>query len=523
MKITLVGSNLDLQEVRRALAAAGESPLLSPEPIAAAYARISRSPKSAELLRQEARLDVDKARASNRTIVFDMGHASIAEHAVFNFDVEGVSRLALEALEHSRLASYTERSQRYVLLGDEYLIPEELAEDPQVARHFESCVAMLFETYRQMHEGLLAFHIDKAGQRGGEGAVRRDLDIAAKEDARYVLPLAATGQLGMTLNARSLEAMIRRLKGSDLAEIRSLGQALEREALAIAPSLIRRTDPVGPAPTSRSGLRAPPGGDRPAVAGEPLEPVVSPLGGGRSEGISEAPEPVASPLGGGRQASVSEPPGGGISLPSVRLLHVTPGGDALLVAAGRAAPAGLPLTWPEAEAAPAATPARPAAPFAELFAGEWPHARAPRLFELVDLLFEVRCSASCFAQLKRHRMATILAGPYDPDLGAEVPPSIREAGLQARFEQAVRSATLLYRQLSAGGNPAAAYLLTNAHRRTVLFKTNLRELLHVSRLRMDRHAQWEIRHVVTRMCDLVRPHLPASSCFLGGKDQPVNP
>src|SRR3989339_1767021 len=75
-----------------------------------------------------ARGEVKKARLSNKNIVFEMGHSSIAEHAVFNIDVIGVSRLLVEEIERFRLASYTEKSQRYVLLADDFVIPQEVRE-----------------------------------------------------------------------------------------------------------------------------------------------------------------------------------------------------------------------------------------------------------------------------------------------------------------------------------------------------------------------------------------------------------
>ncbi len=57
-----------------------------------------------------------------------MGHSSIAEHAVFNIDVIGVSRLLVEEIEKFRLCSFTEKSQRYVLLKDDFVIPAEICE-----------------------------------------------------------------------------------------------------------------------------------------------------------------------------------------------------------------------------------------------------------------------------------------------------------------------------------------------------------------------------------------------------------
>jgi len=63
----------------------------TPESISAAYARISRSPEAVGILRKIARKEVGRARKSNRLIVFKMGHFSVAEHAVLNFDITGIS------------------------------------------------------------------------------------------------------------------------------------------------------------------------------------------------------------------------------------------------------------------------------------------------------------------------------------------------------------------------------------------------------------------------------------------------
>ena len=128
MKVVLAGYNVDreaLDEVRRAAPARLD---LTPETLSASYARISRDARPVDELRRAARAEVDKARRSNRAIIFKMGHHSVAEHAVFNFDIMGVSRLAIEEIEKFRLGSYTEKSQRYITLGSDFVIPEEIVE-----------------------------------------------------------------------------------------------------------------------------------------------------------------------------------------------------------------------------------------------------------------------------------------------------------------------------------------------------------------------------------------------------------
>ena len=126
MKVLLAGYNLDYDLIRELKNKSASNQDLTPETISAAYARISRSPKQVFELREIARVEVDKARQSNRNIVFTMGHSSVAEHAVFNVDVLGVSRLLVEEIEKFRLCSFTEKSQRYVLFDKDFVVPEEI-------------------------------------------------------------------------------------------------------------------------------------------------------------------------------------------------------------------------------------------------------------------------------------------------------------------------------------------------------------------------------------------------------------
>jgi hypothetical protein len=108
MRIILAGYNIDYGIISAFKTGHYNTECLTPETIAAAYARISRDPRPVNELREIAMREVERARQSNRNIVFAMGHSSIAEHAVFNIDALGISRLVVEEIERSRLASYTE-------------------------------------------------------------------------------------------------------------------------------------------------------------------------------------------------------------------------------------------------------------------------------------------------------------------------------------------------------------------------------------------------------------------------------
>ena len=126
MRVILAGYNVDsavLDELKK------NSPPredVTPETLSASYARISRDPRPVDELRAAARAEVDRTRRSNQSIIFKMGHHSVAEHAVFNFDIIGVSRLAIEEIERFRLMSFTEKSQRYITLGEDFVVPDEV-------------------------------------------------------------------------------------------------------------------------------------------------------------------------------------------------------------------------------------------------------------------------------------------------------------------------------------------------------------------------------------------------------------
>jgi hypothetical protein len=99
-----------------------------------------------------------------------------------------------------------------------------------------------------------------------------------------------------------------------------------------------------------------------------------------------------------------------------------------------------------------------------------------------------------------------------------VPPSLREIGAENEFLTMIGRTNEAHASLEKAVGPAADYVLTNAHRRRALLKLNIRELYHVSRLREDASAQWEIRAVTAEMSRLAKRVMPLAGLLLGGKD-----
>jgi len=471
LRVKLAGFNIDADILRRL--GPGRGPHLTPETLSAAYARISRSPLAIDQLRKKACQDVEKARKSNQKIIFAMGHHSVAEHAVFNFDVMGVSRLALEEIERFRLASYTEKSQRYVTLEGDLVFPRELRA-PEEKKLFQAIVdkqnRFYFKAFEKLNQRLQRRHREIARSTAGQ----RLVEGWAKEDARYILSLATSGQVGITVNARSLEHMFRCWRLSPREEVRRLAGKLHALVLPIAPSLILFPEPSD---FDREAFAA-----IDAHFARSIVPTRSP-GGGDLE--------IVAASGSGDDAILAARLCAGGNLDHARAL-------ALVKKCG---------------------PARKKALLKEFFRKIQFFSAMPREFEMADITFQAVVSASSFAQLKRHRMATLLAAAYSPELGFTLPASIRDAGLGKEFHAIIHATDDAYRRLRETGGAAADYLLTNAHRRRVLMKMNLREIYHFVRLRDDAHAQWDIRELAHALAAKVKRIMPLTAMMLCGKSR----
>jgi flavin-dependent thymidylate synthase len=458
MRVILAGYNVEANILEEARKRFGDA--VTPEVISASYARISRDARSISALRGEARGAVAKARQSNERIVFGLGHASVAEHAVLNLDIMGVSRLAVEEIEHFRLASYTEKSQRYVRLGRDIVVPPEI-KGGRIEREFRSLVSGFHREYEHAFRKIAA-----AGSEIG----------AAKEDARYIMPLATATQLGMTANARELEYMIQRLAAHPLAELRAFSNRAFKVAKPLIPSLVRYPKP------GRHSLSAP--------------------------DVRRAVCAAAS-----RQARR-----GRSRAQLVRLIEATPDADEWLATCIIFSACRIPMEEAAAAASKLGTSGREAI-IASTMRGMEEHDAVWREFENIHFTFELTVSASCFAQLKRHRIATIVAQQYDPGLGISIPDTFRRAGAVGMIRDAAGRAERFYRSYAGALGEAAGYALLNAHRRRILLAINLRELYHFARLRSDMAAQWEIRAISDEMCRLAAEKAPCGANLLCGKDE----
>ncbi len=467
MDIKLAGFNIEtnsMEEFHKV-----DKRLLTPEIFSSAYARISRSKKSITELRSEAREDVEKARRSNKKIIFSMGHHSVAEHAVFNFDLIGISRLALEKIERFRLVSYTEKSQRYVTLKGDHLVPDELS-DTAIRNDYTEIIELQNKTYRSLFKLLKDYIFTEFRDLASDRSNKSLLEGWAKEDSRYILSLATLGQVGMTINARNLEHLFRNLSLNNLLELKEVSNRLYKLVKEVAPSIILFPESSEFEKHLNSSF-------------------INSLDFKLDPDLSTDPEIIDYDKDGDNKTIATF-----ISIInsvkySTALDHV--------------------ISMSEKEKRDI---------FLDMFKYMEFFDTPPRNFEFPDITFQALVSASNFAQLKRHRMSTLIEGEYMIENGNTIPENIKKIGMEKSFTDIIKETNKLYSRIKEKYGIASDYILTNSHRRHVIMKMNIREIFHFIRLRSDKHAQWDIKDLSDKLMLRIRELFPLSTMLLTGKD-----
>lgn len=144
-----------------------------------------------------------------------IGHESMIEHASATFSIRGSRAMTHELVRH-RLASYSQRSQRYVRENEEsYLTPPEVSVSAEAVETYRGAMTAAWEAYRQL--------------------LRQGMK---PEIARYVLPNACHTEIICTWNFRELRHIIAlRSTPRALPEIREVALRLRDIMKAAAPQV----------------------------------------------------------------------------------------------------------------------------------------------------------------------------------------------------------------------------------------------------------------------------------------------
>jgi len=432
---------------------------LSPETIAVAFAKTSRSPESFRDIAAE--LSDESSAKFHEKWVVGYGHASVAEHAVLHLAFENVSRLAIEAIESNRLASYTEKSTRYQKWGlNDFTIPPELDGHPLRAEYMET-IRLLFQTYADSLEPVRTLILSRFPRRENESDDAWDRRIRSKyvDVCRFILPAAALANVGMTANARIIENMIRKMLSHELAEVREIGAKVKDVAKAETPTLVKYADAVPYLVETCKEI----GG---------LE--IRELGTDGCEWCS--------------------------------LIDYDKNGENKVLAAalyrfGE-------MTFADALAHVESSSGEAKSKLAQALLGRLGRYDTPlRELEYCTYTFDLVMDQGAYAEFKRHRMMTQTPQRLTTRLGYATPLLMTEAGFMSRYEAAMEAASVMFEKLYEFSPAVAQYVVPNGFNRRVLAQFNLREAYAFCQLRSAANAHFSIRRVAERMYEeMARVH-----------------
>ena len=179
-------------------------------------------------------------------MLVSIGHESVLEHVSFTFGIEGISRACSHQLVRHRIASYSQKSQRYVNEnGFEFITPPAIAEDPEAKAVFDEEMQRLTECYDKIADILTEKHKAEFTAQGmDEKTASSKARKMANEDARFVLPNACETKIVVTMNVRSLFNFFKhRCCNRAQWEIRAVADEMLRLCCQAAPTVFKNAGP----------------------------------------------------------------------------------------------------------------------------------------------------------------------------------------------------------------------------------------------------------------------------------------
>lgn len=225
-----------------------------PEKLVAAAAKLCYSQLGADEIMDDLTEDnIEKF----LNMLMELGHQSPIEHCSFSFAIEGVSRTLTHQLVRHRIASYSQRSQRYVTEGQfQYIIPPEIAKNERAKSLYIEAMENDQKIYDEIADILKSQYIEEYVKEGmSEKKASSAAEKKAIEDARYILPNACETKIMITMNARTLKNFFNvRCCTRAQWEIREMAELMLKEVRVVAPNIFKKAGPScvsGPCPEGK--------------------------------------------------------------------------------------------------------------------------------------------------------------------------------------------------------------------------------------------------------------------------------
>lgn len=136
----------------------------APEKLAATAAKLCYSSSDIGSLRDG--LTEDKI-SDFIDMLVSIGHESVMEHVSFTFGIEGISRACSHQIVRHRIASYSQKSQRYVNEnGFEFVTPPAVKACPRANEEFQKAIDSIKTSYDNIAAALTEMHLSTLTAQG---------------------------------------------------------------------------------------------------------------------------------------------------------------------------------------------------------------------------------------------------------------------------------------------------------------------------------------------------------------------
>ena len=454
----------------------------------ALFARYSRSAKSLRRLFLEefvgdldmagdetvdATVGMRRAEELYDRVFFQYGDDSVAQLGGVHLACEQASNVLTKVLEWGRLMSYLEQSTRYIRydqrLGGRY----RYYRDPELlssvhGTRYVGELDRMFDSYSSLIPVMEQFYKNAVPKKTTDADIAYKMAIRAKalDSIRGMLPAASLSNVGIYGTGQAYEALLLRMRSSQLPEARSYSDLMLRELRKVIPSFLKRVDLPDRGEVTSTYMA-----DNLAAVQEASDSLL-------------APQPYAQES---EVDLVDFDPDAEVKLVTAMLYPTTSLSEREIVEQVREMTVDERLTVMKA------------------YVGDRTNRRhrPGRALERVDYRFDILGDYGAFRDMQRHRMLTIDWQPLSTRHGYVMPEAIELVRKQKQFSDVMDRSASLYEAMIDDFPEQARYGVTLGYRMRYSMQMNARSAMHVLELRSAPQGHPTYRSVAQDMHKLI--------------------
>lgn len=408
-------------------------------------------------------LAIGKAEKFYEKVLVQYGDDSVAELGGAHIALENISNLATKFIEDRRIGiSPLEKSSRYVYFnektnGEYKFYKDDFIMNSRFADEYINACNVLFDTYSSLMEPMKKYYEERFPSDENVSSRAYNSTIKAKvcDSLRGLLPASTLTNVGLFGNGRAFEYLITHMRASGLEEINNLGRQMYEELNKVFPVFIKRS-------FSKYGDQAV----------DYYNSVSVPDYIRSSEHITSS------------YAKLVQYDDDGVDRVVSSILFSSTG-----------------LSTAEIQDKINDMGKEQKIQIIQKYVGDRTNRRhrPGRAFENTNYLFEVCANFGAYRDLHRHRMLTQERQILTTFNGYDLPRDVQDAGYADKFEQAMKYADEVFRQLFSLSKLHAQYVVPFAYRVRWYIRMNLREAYHMIELRSVRQGHPDYRRIAQQM------------------------